>query len=290
MGTLRIVDGETRRSLPLAASTLVGRGWSCLARLRHAAVPLYWLEVRWSAGSWSWRALAAEARTRGGGAFVGSGWRALTPAGGRAPRVTLADDVWVELTDAAPPQPFLTDVETGDHVPAEDADQVLEVRADAIVPLTAEGDPAGGLPDGAVVRVGARMVRVHVPTRDPDTQGARIDLSAPDVELHLDLEALEARFVLGDAEVIARGACVRLLDAYVAAREADVPAGGWLTPDDAHAAWLARGGPADSSPARMAWERSKLRAQLSRAGAAGLDALYEVRRDGDTVRTRARLF
>ena len=52
--------------------------------------------------------------------------------------------------------------------------------------------------------------------------------------------------------------------------------GGWLTPDDAHAAWLARGGPAESSPARMAWERSKLRAQLSRSG--------------DTVRTRVRVF
>jgi len=76
----------------------------------------------------------------------------------------------------------------------------------------------------------------------------------------------------------------------VAAREADVPAGGWLTPDDAHAAWLARGGPPDSTTARMAWERSKLRAQLSRSGATGLDALYELRRDGDTVRTRVRLF
>ncbi len=63
-----------------------------------------------------------------------------------------------------------------------------------------------------------------------------------------------------------------------------------LTPDDAHAAWLARGGPAESFPARMAWERSKLRAQLSRAGATGLDALYEIRRDGDTVRTRVRVF
>ena len=40
----------------------------------------------------------------------------------------------------------------------------------------------------------------------------------------------------------------------------------------------------------MAWERSKLRAQLSRAGATGLDALYEIRRDGDTVRTRVRVF
>ena len=290
MGTLRIVDGEARRSLPLATSTLIGRGGACLVRLRHPAVPLYWLEVRWGNGAWSWRALAAEARTRGGGAFVGSGWRALTAAGGRAPRITLAVDVWVELLDAGPPRPFLTDVAPGDPVPAEQVDHTLEVRDDAIVPLSAEGDPAGGLPDGAVVRAGDRMVRVHIPTREADTQGSRLDLAAPDLELQIDVEALTARFMLGDAEVIARGACVRLLDVYVAAREADVPAGGWLTPDDAHAAWLARGGPADSSPARIAWERSKLRAQLSRAGATGLDALYEVRRDGDTVRTRVRVF
>ncbi len=36
----------------------------------------------------------------------------------------------------------------------------------------------------------------------------------------------------------------------------------------------------------MAWERAKLRASLSRAGVTGLNALYEVRREGDTVRVR----
>jgi hypothetical protein len=77
---------------------------------------------------------------------------------------------------------------------------------------------------------------------------------------------------------------------HFAARAADTPTGGWLTPNKALAAWVELVAPADSRPERVAWERAKLRAQLSRAGVAGLDALYEVRREGDTVRTRARSF
>jgi hypothetical protein len=290
MGMLRIIDGAARRTFPLAASTLVGRGWPCLARLEHPAVPLYWLEIRWYGGAWAWRTLAAEARTRASGTFTQGGWRTFTSAGGRAPRVTLAEDVWVELIDASAPDAFLTDVETGERVPPDDAEEDLEVHAAAILPIAAEGDPERAFADGAIVRVGTRVLRVHVPSREADTLGARLDLAAPDVELFLDRDALTARFVLGDAEVVARGACVRLLDVYVCARELDTPQGGWLTPDEAYAEWVARGGSPSSRADRVAWERAKLRAQLSRVGATGLDALYEVRRDGETVRTRVRRF
>jgi hypothetical protein len=290
MALLRVVDGEDRRTIPLAASTLIGRGWPCLVRLEHRAAPLYWLEVRWHAGAWAWRTLSADARTRATGAFVANGWRTFTAAGGRGARVTLAEDLWVELTDASPPTAFLTDVESGAPVSPDAVDDALELRADAVLPVSAEGAEDLAYRDGAVIRVGHRVVRVHVPARDADTLGGRVDLSAPDVELDLDDAALVARFTRGDAGVVARGACVRLLAVYVAAREADVPSGGWLTPDEAHAEWVARGAPPDSRPDRVAWERAKLRAQLSRAGATGLDALYEIRRDGETVRTRVRAF
>ncbi len=289
MSTLRIIDGESRRTVPLSTSSLVGRGWACHARLRHAAAPLYWLELRWLAGAWGWRALAAEARTRGGGPFLSGGWRAFAPAGARPPRLTLAADLWVELADPGPPVAFLTDIATGELVEPEAVESALELHADAVLPVAADGARAAALADGAVCVVGGRAVRVHVPSRDCDTLGTRVDLSQDDLYVELDAEAQVARFSQGNAEVTARGACVRLLAVYIAAREADVPGGGWLTPDEALAGWVALGGPADSSPERVAWERAKLRGQLSRAGAIGVEALYEVRRDGDSVRTRVRV-
>lgn len=288
MSTLRIVDGDDRRTVPLASSTLVGRAWACHARISHLAAPLYWLEIRWLSGAWAWRALAADARTRGGGPFLSSGWRALTPAGGRAPRVSLGPDLWVELRDSGPPLPFLADAESGAPVEPEAVDHAVELRADAVFALGSDGLPGEPLADGAIVVVDGRALRVHVPVVEADTLGARVDLGAHDLVVDIDVEAQVARFSQGHAEVSARGACVRLLAAYLAARAANVPNGGWLTPDEAHAGWVALGGPADASPARVAWERAKLRAQLSRAGATQVDALYEVRRDGETVRTRVR--
>ena len=295
MATLRIVDGARRQTLPLAASALVGRGWPCLVRLVHPAAPAYWLELRWFDGTWAWRALTAEARTRGGGAFVANGWRALVPAGGRPPRISLGDDLWIELTDASAPVAFLTDVETGAAIEMGSdgldalTEGVLELRSDAILPLGADGEPGPPVADGAVLRAGDRMLRAHVPQAGSDTLGGRIDLSRKGVEIEFDEEARVARFSQGEAEVQVRGACVRVLAVYAEARARDLPAGGWLTPDEALAGWRDRGAPPDCHAARVAWERAKLRAQLSRAGAVGLDALYEVRRDGETVRTRLRL-
>ena len=290
MGTLRIVDGDNRHTVPLAASTLVGRAWACLARIRQAGVPLYWLELRWYAGSWAWRPLSAGARTRGSGPSLGSEWRAFTAAGGRPARVTLSSEVWVELVDPAPPEAFVTDAVSGAPLSAEEAEEYVELRRDAVLPVEAEGDLSRGLVDGGVWVVGGRALRAHVPAAEADTWDRCLDLGHPEVELDIDAAARTARFRLGDAEAVARGACVCLLQVYVAARATDSPAGGWLTPDEALAAWVELGAPADSRPDRVAWERAKLRAQLSRAGVAGLDALYEVRREGDTVRTRVRSF
>ncbi len=288
MGTLRVVDGEQRRNVPLAASTLVGRGWPCHVVLTHPAAPLYWLEIRWYGGAWAWRTLAADARTRGVGAFVGTDWRALSGSGGRAPRVSLTEDCWVELVDAGAPGAFLTDADSRVPLDPTDLEPWLEVRREAVLPLDAEGNMSPALADGALFRAGDRVVRVHVPSREDDTLGGRVDIGARDLEVHVDLEAAVARFSQGHAEVEARGACVRLLAAYLEARGNDLPEGGWLSPAEALEAWRAHGGPADAHADRVGWERSKLRAQLSRAGATCVDALYEIRRDGDTVRARVR--
>ncbi len=63
-------------------------------------------------------------------------------------------------------------------------------------------------------------MRVHVPSRECDTLGTRVDLSQDDLYVELDAEAQVARFSQGNAEVTARGACVRLLAVYIGAREA----------------------------------------------------------------------
>ena len=137
MGTLLLTDGDGARVVPLAPSTLVGRSWSCIARLTHPACPLYWLEVRWIAGAWAWRALGAAGRTRGAGAHVREDWRALAAAFGRGARVTLDDACAIELVDDSPPRPFAVDALSGEPLPDEELQLYAEVRPDGIWPLGA---------------------------------------------------------------------------------------------------------------------------------------------------------
>jgi hypothetical protein len=65
MARLSVHCGDTTRIVPLAGSSLVGRGAACLVRMDDPAVPTHWLELRWIEGGWRWRTLAAAARTRG---------------------------------------------------------------------------------------------------------------------------------------------------------------------------------------------------------------------------------
>jgi hypothetical protein len=289
MGTLTLTDGLRRVVHPLAASALVGRGWPCAVRLEHPAAPLYWLELRWMEGLWAWRPLSAELRTRGAGAFLAAGWRELDRAGGRPARLSLAEDLWIELTDPSAPVPYVSDLETGLPIDEDEALVLLEVRADGVFLAGAEGQSAAPLADGQVVRAGARLLRAHVPGPGVHTVGAVIDLGGPDLCLDIDLATPEARLSQGGAEVRLRGAGVGLLAAYSAARRANMPTGGWLSPAEALVGWAAHGGPAAAPLERVAWQRAKLRAQLARAGVAQVDALFEVRHDGDTMRTRLRL-
>ena len=253
MGSLRIVDGDCRRTVPLAASSLVGRAWACLARIREVSVPLYWLELRWYSGTWAWRPLSAGGRTRGIGHSLGSEWRALVGSGGRPPRISLSSAVWVELIDPSPPEAFVTDAITGEALSPAETEELVELRRGAILPFEAEGDLEQGYADGVVWVVAGRALRAHVPAAEADTLDRCLDLSHPEVELDLDPGSLTARFRLGDAEAQARGACVRLLQVYAEARATDRPPGGWLTPDEALAAWVSLGAPADARPDRVAW-------------------------------------
>ncbi len=291
MGTLLLQDGAASRVVPLAPSTLVGRSWSCLARAEHVACPLYWLEIRWMAGGWAWRALAAGARTRGGGTRIREEWRTLTAAFGRGARVTLDDACAVELVDDSPPQPFAVDALSGEAVPLEELEACAEVRPDGIWPLEADGRSSEVLTDGQTFMVpdgagGRRVLRAHIPGVIVETAETRFDLERAGARVIVDPAEQRATFLQGQAEVEVRGECVRVLAVYARARLDDLPQGGWLRPAEAWEGWVASGGSAESPVRRVEWERARLRGRLAREGVAGVERLFEVRREGDTMRTR----
>lgn len=290
MGTLLITAGSASRVVPLAASTLVGRSWVCLARLDHPACPLYWLEVRWMGSGWAWRALAAEERTRGAGTRLRGEWRALTSSFGRGARVTLDDACAAELVDDQPPRPFAIDLLTGEPLSEEAFEARAEVRPDGVWPLGDEAWPREPLADGQTFLApqdegGLQVLRVHRPEAVCHTAEATIDLQRSGARWLIELAGLTATVIQGAASVEVRGECVRVLAVYARAR-ADGPGDGWLRPADAHRAWRKLGGSRDSPQQRVEWERARLRGRLARQGVASVDRLFELSREGDTIRTR----
>jgi hypothetical protein len=289
MGFLMVFDGMPR-VVPLASTTLVGRGGACLARIGHPAVPMHWLEVRWMGERWAWRALAAEDSTRGPSAFLAAGWRTLGSVG-RVARVSLGETAWVELADPSPPAPFVWDLARGQVLEDEVRARHLEVRGGGFRLLSAEGEPGALLADGVTVAVndaehGPLALRLHAPTDVISTLHTVVDLLRPGLTADFDLVRLRAKLHQGDAAVTVTGECVRVLYTYVQARRRDHPAGGWLDPFAAWHDWVALGGNASSPADRLSWERGKLRSQLSRIRVANIDALFELSREGDTIRTR----
>ncbi len=289
MGSLLIFDG-TPRVVPLASTTLVGRGTACHARLDHPRVPTHWLEIRWLGEVWAWRTLAGEDATRGPSTFLASGWRSLGSAG-RFPRVSIGDAAWVELLDASAPAPFAWDLTRDEVVPDEVLGRHLEVTRGGFLPLAAEGIGGARLADGDILAVhdlerGPMALRVHMPTEASATLDAILDVTAPDLAVELDVAGLTATFHQGQGAVTVRGECVRVLALYVHARGENLPPGGWMTPGEAWEAWVALGGNPASTLDRLSWERGKLRSQLARLRVASVSALFQVSREGDTIRTR----
>jgi hypothetical protein len=287
MGLLLVATAGQRRALPLPVVCLVGRGPSCFARIDHVGCPAHWIELRWLGDGWGWRALNAEERTRGTGPFLADGWRRMEVGAERGTRVTLTQDVWVELIDAGPPEPFVWDVDADAPVPAEALDTVVERRGDALIPLAAEGDPAHALRDGQcwthAAPTGPRILRAHVPTTFPGTLATRMDLARGGVLLELQRGAGVAVFSQGAAQVRISGQCVRTLSVYARAR---LSAGGWLTAAEAWAAWSELGGAPSAPVDAVAWDRTRLRQLLHRARVGSVEALFTQRKDDAYVRVR----
>lgn len=296
MGTLLISDAGALRAIPLPACALAGREWTCAARFTTRRVPRHWLELRWGAGGWSWRALAAADVTWGIGEALADGWRRLPPSlAGRMARIRLDAQTWVELVDGAPPVPFAVDLQTGE------AWQETELTArvgrvvgpDGTATWFALGDPdRRPLADGDVVIASApgepaRLARLHLPAEIPFTDRPPQQLTEAPLQIDLDLPAQTAQLTQGSLHVVLTGAEVRSLAVYAQARAVGVPADGWLDLDAAYASWRELGGPAESPRDRLTWERGKLRSQLSDLGVAGAAQLFQSRRMANgAARTR----
>jgi hypothetical protein len=287
MGTLLVGYDDVRRLLPLASTNLVGRSSACLAQVAHPTCPAHWLELRWTGAGWAWRALAAPDRTRGSGRPLPDGWTSMDVEDDRGTRISLGSDVFVELVDAGPPEPFAWDVLKGEPIDGPALEEVAEVRGDQLLPLSAEGDERQALADGACwVHTGAegpRTLRAHVPTVFAATSASRIDLCRGDVFVLVDLGEQRATFRQGAVVVNVQGACVRTLVVYGNARD---DGEGWLSAAEAWAAWTELGAHEDRPLDAVGWERARLRQRLDRARVGGLDRLFETRKEGAFVKTR----
>lgn len=275
-----LVSGEgAPRPLPLPAAAVVGRAAGVYARLNDPAVPLHWLELRWTEGAWRWRTLSGTRRTRGVGMLLDDGWRSL-PVGtaARPQRIRLDDRVYVELVEGGAPQPFLLDLVSGTVCAGEALSEFVEVRSDALLPLDAEGDRTRRHHDGDVFVHDGRAWRVHLADAPDPTLGTRIDLARPGVTLEVDAAGLRAVLRQGAAQAVLTGEHVRVLAVYADARRGSTTSGGWLNATDAWTAWRALGGNPDSPVDRIGWDRGRCRSHLARLGVAGVETLFESRR------------
>jgi hypothetical protein len=274
MGIVRVSCGETEREVQLARSVLVGRHPTCHVVLDHPDVPVYWLELRWLGDQWGWRPFREESgRTRGAGRMIRTGWREMKEG-----RIRCTDEVWIELSDAAEPQLFAEDLQTGEHLTDESLEGVVEPWSDQVRFVDWESKDSPQIKDCSVHIVEGRSLRFHVPQKLFTTNGDLLPLSSPYCELDLYPDALRATFTVGPREITVSGECVRILWVYAQVRlEDEIAEGGWLSRDEVHHLWVDLGGREDSPVMRMGWEKGKLRTRLSKAGATGLETLFENR-------------
>ncbi len=279
MAILSVQHAGSTRTFTLPPSAIVGRSGACHVRVPDTMVPLHWLELRWSEGAWRWRTLAGELRTRGVGMLLADGWRQLPiTTAARPQRIRLDDDVVIELVDGAPPERFLHDLVTGEVYVGTAMAEFVEVGETELRAFDVEGERVAAFKDGDVWVYAGRALRVHLPDTPEPTGRAMIDLRQAGASLDLDDSTLRATFHQRGVEAMISGEHVRTLAAYVQARRADRPAGGWLDTDTAWALWLNLGGNPNSPAMRLGWDRGRCRSHLTRVGVAGVEALFETRR------------
>lgn len=276
---LLLTDATTRRVV-LPASLLVGRHWRCDVRVDEAAVPLHWLELRWTGELWAWRALGAADRTVGRGRTLPGGWRGLEVDA----QVRLGNTgVALVLVDPSPPGLTLQDLDRGVWLDGEARFDVVALTPDGPRLRGSDGEPTGApLADGAVVALDGRRWRVHHARPVVFTAAGAVALAAPGLAIDFDLSALTARLSTRQGEVVLRGGLVRPLAVYAAAvtQGPATPDGGWLRNVDAQVGMQGLGVEMAAGPERMNWDRHRLRSALQELEVGDLDRLFERKRTG----------
>lgn len=282
---LLITDAATTRVV-LPTSLLVGRHWRCDARVVDPAVPLHWLELRWTGDTWAWRALGAADRTVGRGRTLQGGWRGLEVDA----RVRLGNSgVSLVLLDDTPPRLTLQHVETGSWVDGDARFDLVALTEDGPLLRGADGEPTGDpLPDGALLSLDGQQWRLHRPDPVVFTVDGSVSLAAPELSIDFDLLALRAAFSSSDGEIILQGGLVLPLAVYAAAMaHGQAPAeGGWLSNVDAQAGLARLGVDMVAGPERMNWDRHRIRSALAELGVTSLHLLFERKRVGRRWRHR----
>lgn len=151
MGRVRVDWDETGREYELARASLVGRHPICHVAMLHPDVPAFWLEIRFTASRWAWRAFQEdERRTEPAGEVVRDDWRSLElgPAGA----IGCVGGARLQLVDAAPPRAFAVDLGTGT--------ERVGASFEALVRTLTEGEQAA-LQDHRVSVVRGRPMRFH---------------------------------------------------------------------------------------------------------------------------------
>lgn len=280
MGTLLITDQTGPKTVPLIASTLIGRHFVCSCPIEDPAVPLYWLEIRWTGDMWVWRTLSGSNRTRGAGAVLEQKWRELRWSNGRGGRIVWDERCSIELVDPTPPQLTARWVNTRKWMDAEELLTYVELGRDSFHAVHSRSGES--LKDGHVLSTPLGPLQVYLPTPHRKTDASSLSLASENLTLDVDLSTLKATFTSGRKEVCATGECVRVLAVYAYARKEHRQQNtGWLSRPEAHERWIQLGGKAESPEARIAWERGKLRTRLSKQAVSDVSRLFDIEdRDG----------
>ena len=212
MGTVRISQGGKTHDIPIPKSCLAGRHWSCHVQFTSRNVPQFWVELRWIDHNWAWRPLNSIDDTRGAGASLSNGWRAARMSGNRAPRVSIAHDVWLDFIDVSPPQAFAQNVETNAFISGDALEDLWECVEGRIYrygwdeTTSAESE----LRDGDLVSSAGALYRVFcsedvsAPTLLP-----QLKLLVSDSSVTIDINRLVATFESSQASARVAGECVR---------------------------------------------------------------------------------
>lgn len=119
MGRLRLKIDREERVVPLAAATTIGRNPSSTWVIDDLRAPWTWVELRWAGDHWSWRENESRKKTvstRGSGVVcpvLQGDWRRMD----RSMDYLRIPHLMAQVIDPGPPEPFAIDVVDNVEVP-----------------------------------------------------------------------------------------------------------------------------------------------------------------------------